>query len=123
MMLNFILYYFNASRSNYDIFSIKIFIANLHFQITAYITTENPIGKSVQFMRRAVNGCLCVCRLINARKHSAPNEWGVARTLHFIAVSAILANCTAIAQHGDIYDFRANSTANSVEGEGFSAGI
>ena len=68
-------------------------------------------------MRRAANGCLCVCRLINARKHSAPNEWGVARTLHAIAVSAILANCTAIAQHRDIYDFRANSTAHTVAGE------
>lgn len=65
-------------------------------------------------MRRAVNGCFCVGRLINARKHSAPNEWGVARTLHAIAVSAILANCTAIAHHRDIYDFRTYSTANNV---------
>lgn len=56
---------------------------------------------------------LCVGRLINARKHSAPNEWGVARTLHAIAVSAILANCTTMAQLGDINDFRANATANA----------
>lgn len=35
-------------------------------------------------------------RLINARKHSPPNEWGVARTPHAIAVSAILANCAAM---------------------------
>lgn len=64
-----------------------------------------------------MNHCLCVCGLINARKHSAPNEWGVARTLNAIAVSAILANCTATAQHRYIYDLRANPPTNNVKND------